>query len=181
VRTYTTGLDLQLVDRRSAIPIGSAVVNIAWDSNRLTTEHADVHGRVSVELPEGAYDVMVAADGYNAALFRGIGVLEGQRVELIRALSVGNGRLEEKPSGAIGGTCVDRLEQPISNIIVQATSGALNYTVRTDKHGCYMLNGVEPGTYSVTFRTGDRAVLSQQLTIARPRQLIRYDARLLFV
>ena len=179
--TTTTGLDVVVIDRRSSIPLGSAVINVVRDEAHLTTEHADVHGRVSVDLPEGAFDVMVSAGGYVASLFRGVGVLAGQRVEIVRALGAGEGRVEEPPAGAIGGRCLDRLDQPLANIIVQAMSDTLNYTVRSDKHGCYMLNGVQPGKYRVTWRSGDRALLTQEMKVERPRQFIRFDAQLLFL
>ena len=176
----TTGLDLQIVDRRSSVPLASVVVNIVLDPSHLRTEHTDVRGRISVDLPQGAYDVMILAGGYTATLMRGVGVLDGQRVELIRGLSPGNGRLEEKPAGAIGGICHDRLSQPLMNIIVQAAADGQSYTVRTDRKGCYMLNGLVPGTYRLTWRTADRALLTEEVELSHPRQLMRKDVRLLY-
>ena len=176
----TTGLDLQIVDRRSSVPLTSVVINIVLDAKRLMTEHTDVHGRVSVDLPEGAYDVMILAGGYTSTLIRGVGVLEGHRVDLIRGLAPGNGKLEEKPAGAIGGVCVDRLSQPLMNIIVQANAEGLSYTVRSDRKGCYMLNGLPPAKYKVVWRTADRALMTADIDLLRPRQLVRKDVQLLY-
>jgi hypothetical protein len=158
----------------------SVVVNIVLDAMRLLTEHTDVRGRVSVDLPEGAYDIMVIAGGYTSTLMRGIGVLEGQRVELIRGLTAGDGRVEEKPAGAIGGVCYDRLSQPLMNIIVQANADGLSFTVRTDRHGCYMLNGLPPGKYRVTWRAADRALMSDEIDLPKARELVRKDVHLLY-
>jgi hypothetical protein len=170
------------LDRRSSIPLASAVVNIVWGTDRISTEHADVHGVVSADLPEGSYDVLVAASGYMSSLFRGIGVLEGQRVEVVRALIPGRGPgAQEQPSSAIGGMVVDRLEHPLSNIIVQATSSEHNYTVRSDRHGCYVLNNVVPGAYEVIWRNGDRALLKESIEIDKPHVLVRRDVRLLYL
>jgi hypothetical protein len=176
----TTGLDLQIVDRRSSVPLTSVVVNIVLDATHLRTEHTDVRGRVSVDLPEGAYDIMLLAGGYTSTLIRGVGVLEGQRVELIRGLEVGDGRVEEKPAGAIGGVCYDRLSQPLMNIIVQAAADGLSFTVRSDRHGCYMLNGLPPAKYRVTWRTADRALMTDTIELAKPRELVRKDVHLLY-
>lgn len=177
----TTGLDLTLLDRRSSIPLASAGVNIVWGGDRLTTEHADLHGRVAVDLPEGAYDVLIAAQGYMSSLFRGIGVLEGARVELSRALVPGEGHAEEEPAGAIGGFVLDRLNRPVMNIIVQASSDHNNYTVRSDKQGVYVLHNVIPNTYEVIWRAGDRALLKQNVVVESARQLVRVDAQLLYL
>jgi hypothetical protein len=156
------------------------VINIVRDASHLITEHTDVRGRVSIDLPQGAYDVMIMAGGYTSTLLRGVGVLDGQRVELIRGLSPGSDRVEEKPAGAIGGVCLDRLGHPIMNIIVQAATEGLSYTVRTDKHGCYVLSGLQPSTYRVTWRSGDRALMTEDISVPRPRELIRKDVRLLY-
>lgn len=175
-----TGLDLQVVDRRSAVPLAAVVVNVVRDATHLITEHTDVHGRVSVDLPEGAYDVMILAGGYTSTLLRGVGVLDGQRVEVIRGLTPGNGRVEEKPAGAIGGIVTDRLGHAIMNIIVQAMGEGANYTVRTDKHGCYVLSGLLPGKYRVMWRAGDRALMNEDISVTRPRELVRKDVQLLY-
>lgn len=180
MRPRITGLDLQIVDRRSSVPLTSVVVNIVVDATHLLTEHTDVRGRVSADLAEGAYDVMIMHGGYTATLIRGVGVLDGHRVELVRGLEPGNGKLEEKPAGAIGGICYDRLSQPLMNIIVQASAEGHSYTVRSDKQGCYMLNGLQPGKYHVTWRTADRALMTDDIEIGRPRQLVRKDVHLLY-
>lgn len=156
------------------------MVNIVRDASHLITEHTDVHGRVSIDLPQGAYDIMVLAGGYTSMLMRGVGVLDGQRVELIRGLTPGDGRVEEKPAGAIGGICLDRLKHPIMNVIVQAMGEGVSYTVRSDKHGCYVLSGLLPGTYRVVWRTGDRALMTEDITLSRPRELVRKDVNLLY-
>ena len=174
-----SGLDLQIVDRRSAIPITGVIVNIVCDAH-LLTEHTDVHGRISVDIPEGAYDVMIQASGYTPTLLRGVGVLGGQRVEMLRALSPGNERLEEAPAGAIGGVCSDRLDRPLVNVIVQATAKGQSFTVRSDKRGCYMLAGLPPATYTVMWRTGDRALQTEEIEISGPGELVRKDVRLLY-
>jgi hypothetical protein len=177
-----TGLDLRLLDRRSSIPLASAVANIVWDNARVTTEHADIRGNIAVNLPQGSYDVLVVAAGYMSSLFRGIGVLDGQRVEVIRGLSPGQGPGDqEKPASAIGGMVLDRLEHPIANIIVQATSGQHNYTVRSDRHGCYVIHNVIPGTYEIVWRAGDRALFKEEIPVPKAGQLIRYDARLRYL
>jgi hypothetical protein len=175
----TSGLDLRIVDRRSAIPITSVVVNVIGDSH-LVTEQTDVRGSIAFDLPEGAYDVMIFAAGYTPTLLRGIGVLSGQRVELIRALSPGDERLEDPPAGAIGGTCLDRVDRPLANIIVLATAKGMSCTARTDKHGCYMLSSLPPDVYRVTWRAGDRALLTEEIEVERPGQLVRKDVRLLY-
>ncbi|MBV8148470.1 MAG: hypothetical protein JO092_05205, partial [Candidatus Eremiobacteraeota bacterium] len=59
-------MDLQVVDRRSAVPISAVVINVIRDATHLITERTDVHGRVHVDLPQGAYDVMIMAGGYPA-------------------------------------------------------------------------------------------------------------------
>ena len=174
-----SGLDLQIVDRRSAIPITGVIVNILCEEH-LLTEHTDVHGRISVDIPQGAYDVMIQARGYTPTLLRGVGVLGGQRVEMLRALSPGNECLEEAPAGAIGGVCWDRLDRPLVNVIVQASSRGQSFTVRSDKRGCYMLGGLPPATYTVIWRTGDRALHTEDIEIATPRKLVRKDVRLLY-
>ncbi|MBV8424023.1 MAG: carboxypeptidase regulatory-like domain-containing protein [Candidatus Eremiobacteraeota bacterium] len=156
------------------------VINIVRDASHLITEHTDVHGRVSVDLPQGAYDVMILAGGYTSTLLRGVGVLDGQRVELIRGLTPGDGRVEEKPAGAIGGICLDRLGHPIMNVIVQAMGDGQNYTVRSDKKGCYVLSGLRPGKYRIVWRTGDRALMTEDINLEHPRELVRKDVALLY-
>jgi len=177
----STGLDLMLLDRRSSIPLATAVVNLL-SHDRLTTAQADVHGKISLDLPEGSYDLMVAAKGYMSALFRGLGVVDGRRVEVIRGLDPGGGRsIEELPAGSIGGLIIDRLDQPVTNIIVQAASAQNNYTTRSDKTGCYVLNNVIPGEYEIVWRAGDRALNTEKLKLGGPRLLLRHDVRLIYL
>ena len=141
----TGTLSATILDRRSSSPLAGARVSCVWRDQRITTLRLDQHGKLRVELPEGVYDLIISANGFLSLLLRGIGILGGNDLQLMRALVPGAGQESDgDPATAVGGYVLDRLKRPLRNILVHASGEGHSYTARTDRSGAFIMHGVAP-------------------------------------
>jgi hypothetical protein len=179
-------LSCRFIDRRSSFPLAGAFVMCVWPDRRMSSVATNEDGRVMLELPEGAYDLVVSAKGYLSMPLRGVGVLGGHRTEVLRGLLPGDGHgSDEDPSTAVGGYVRDRLGHPLVNLMVQVvsqtrsvTDSGKTYAARTDNRGAYLLHGVGHGTYDLVVRATDRVVTRETLGIADVKHFVRHDITL---
>jgi hypothetical protein len=176
-------LSCLFIDRHSSFPLVRAQLMCLWRDQRMSSISTDEKGCAVLELPEGAYDLVVSAKGYLSMLIRGVGVLGGARTEMMRGLVVGEGRSEdEAPSTALGGYIRDRLGHPLGNILVQVVSKSASlietgktYVARTDSRGAYVIHGIGCGEYEIALRAAQRLLAREPLRIADISSFVRRD------
>jgi len=175
------------IDRRSSFPLAAAQLMCVWPDKRMSSISTNDDGRAALELPEGAYDLVISAKGYLSMLIRGVGVLAGHKTEVMRGLIVGEGRGEnEVPSTAVGGYVRDRLGHPLPNLLVQAVAqtksivdSAKTYAARTDNHGAYVIHGIGDGQYEIVLRAAERLLQREPLNVADVKHFVRHDISLI--
>lgn len=130
--------------------IAGATVGVRANGDRadLVQARSEADGRFEVRgLAPGAYDVRVRAPGFQPLTRTGLGVLAGQRFELV---------LELAAPGRIEGTVVDGAEAPLPGVSVvarlkwQPLPDALPSV--TDAQGRFTLEDVPEGTVYVAAR-----------------------------
>jgi hypothetical protein len=180
-------LSCLFIDRRSSFPLAAAQLMCVWANQRMSSISTSDKGRATLELPEGAYDVVISAKGYLSMLIRGVGVLAGHKTEIMRGLVPGAGRGEdESPSTAVGGYVRDRLGHPLPNVLVQAifqTRSSIDstktYAAPTEKDGAYVLHGVGNGSYELVLRSAERTMTKEQISVPDVKHFVRKDIVLL--
>ncbi|RKI19054.1 peptide-binding protein [Corallococcus sp. AB030] len=138
-------------DSGEAIAEATVGVRAHGDRADLLQAHSEADGRFEVGgLAPGAYDLQVRAPGFQPLTRTGLGVLAGQRYELV---------LELAAPGRIKGTVVDIAEAPLSGVTVVAQlkwrplPDALPSV--TDAQGSFTLEDVPEGTVYVAARRAD--------------------------
>jgi hypothetical protein len=174
-------LTCTLLDRRSSAPLHGARITCVGRDNRIARYDADRLGRFCTTFPQGVYDLVISARGYLSLLVRGVGVLGGHHQTITRALVPGQGDdPESEPATAMGGYVTDRVGRPVPNVTVtiNADSGTVAYTTRTDRDGAYLLNGIVPNMYDLTVSAMERRIIRELVPIANARDFVRLDLRL---
>jgi len=129
--------------KKTRAPVAGAVVglspyNEAGDSGHAT---AGPNGRFKLEpLAPGAYDLVVAAEGYTDLMKKGVTIAAGQQFSLT---------LEVEGTGCVEGTVRDPSGAPIAGAVVQGgevwggpfTTG-VSAEARTDSEGRYRIGGL---------------------------------------
>ncbi|NOK09041.1 carboxypeptidase regulatory-like domain-containing protein [Corallococcus exercitus] len=135
-------------DSGEAIVGATVGVRAHGDRAELLQARSAEDGRFEVAgLAPGAYDVQVSAPGFQPLMRRGLGVLAGQRFDLVLELAV---------PGRIEGTVVDGAEAPLPGVTVVARlkwrplPDAL--PSMTDAQGRFVLEDVPEGTVYVVAR-----------------------------
>jgi hypothetical protein len=180
-------LSCLFIDRRSSFPLANAQLMCVWRDKRMSSITTNEKGRATLDLPEGAYDLVVSARSYLSMLIRGVGVLAGHRTEIMRGLIPGEGHGEnEVPSTAVGGYVRDRLGHPMPGVLVQAlfqtrsySDSTKTYAARTDNHGAYVIHGVGNGDYEIVLRAAERTMAKEQLNVPDVKHFIRKDITLM--
>ncbi|RKI44179.1 peptide-binding protein [Corallococcus sp. AB004] len=138
-------------DSGEAIAGATVGVRAHGDRADLLQARSGADGRFEVGgLAPGAYDLQVRAPGFQPLTRTGLGVLAGQRFELV---------LELAAPGRIEGTVVDIAEAPLSGVTVVAQlkwrplPDALPSV--TDAQGSFTLEDVPEGTVYVAARRAD--------------------------
>ncbi|MBZ4371404.1 carboxypeptidase regulatory-like domain-containing protein [Corallococcus sp. AS-1-6] len=138
-------------DSGEAIAGATVGVRAHGDRAELLQTRSEADGRFEVRgLAPGAYDVQVRAPGLQPLTRTGLGVLAGQRFELVLDLAA---------PGRIEGTVVDGAEAPLPGVTVVARlrwmplPDALPSV--TDAQGRFTLEDVPEGTVYVTARRAD--------------------------
>ncbi|MBN9687195.1 MULTISPECIES: carboxypeptidase regulatory-like domain-containing protein [unclassified Corallococcus] len=138
-------------DSGEAIAGATVGVRVHGDRADLLQARSEADGRFEVGgLAPGAYDVQVRAPGFQPLTRTGLGVLAGQRFELV---------LEFAAPGRIEGTVVDGSEAPLPGVSVVAQlrwrplPDALPSV--TDAQGRFTLEDVPEGTVYVAARRAD--------------------------
>jgi hypothetical protein len=91
-----------LLDRRSSVPLSGARITCVWRDNRISLLDSDPGGNFSAALPPGVYDLMISARGYLSLIVRGVGILPGHALHVVRALVPGEGTdLEAVPATGV--------------------------------------------------------------------------------
>ena len=170
----------RFLDRRSSHPLAAARLSVVGHDGRATFGKTDAGGEFSISLAEGVYDLAISARGYLSMLIRGLGVLSGHRVEIVRALVPGDAGSEAPGdvSTAIAGYVTDRLGGALQHVVIELRSDAHKQHARTEKNGAYVFHTVPVGDYELFFRAGDRALEKVPLAIPSTRTLMRIDKRL---
>jgi len=172
-------LECKLLDRRSSVPLALAQVTIVWRTSKISIIEADKQGQFRLDLPEGVYDLVISARGYLSLFVRGLGILAGHEQQIMRALIPGVGQAPaDEPATAIGGYVVDRLGRAVANITVNAHGERATYTTRTDRQGAYVLHGVIPEMYDITFKAHERPILIEHVLVPNAKEFLRHDSRL---
>lgn len=172
-------LTLTLIDRRSGVPFAGARVSVPV-GGEVVLLRADAGGSCRLRLPQGAYDVLVSADGNFTVTLRGVGVLAGSDQTLVRALLRNAAHSSGRPSAAIGGFVAGVTGKPVPGLAVTAEHvrrGTGAYTARTDAAGAYVIHGVPPGEYHVAAHGMRRELHDEQVDVYAPRRLYRHDIR----
>lgn len=158
-----------------------------WPDQRMSTIATSNDGSATLELAEGAYDVIVSAKGYLSMLIRGVGVLGGHKTDMMRGLIPGEGHGEEEhPSTAVGGYVRDRLGHPLMNLLVQLVmqtksivDSGKTYASHTDNRGAFVIHGVTNGSYEIVLRDSIRLLAREPITVADVKHFVRHDVTLL--
>ena len=175
----TGSLECKLLDRRSSVPLAQSQVTVVWRTGKMSVIEADRNGIFRLELPEGVYDLVIAARGYLSLFVRGLGILAGLEQQIMRALIPGVGQAPaDEPATAIGGYVVDRLGRAVANITVNAHGERATYTTRTDRQGAFVLHGVIAEMYDISFKANERRVLIEHVLVPNAKEFIRHDSRL---
>jgi hypothetical protein len=145
--------------------------------SRIAQLDTDARGQFRSDFPEGVYDILISARGELSLMLRGIGVLGGHEQHITRALVPGDSADNVAAASAIGGFVSDRLEHPVQGLAVTARNELSSqvYTGHTDRFGAYVLHGVPPGEYDLTFRTVTETLHKEHLTITAAKQFHRRD------
>jgi protocatechuate 3,4-dioxygenase beta subunit len=138
-----------VVDRSTGNPIAQASVVARGDNGHGATRTDDRGNYEIVRLPPGSYRVAAEAAGFSRSSYpEPVVVRSGQTVPGIVV------RLVPEPGarrGAIAGRVTDRKTgEPIPKALVIAQGRAGKFRTGTDRHGEYLLLGLEPGDYRVT-------------------------------
>ena len=170
----------KFLDRRSSHPLAEARLSVVGHDGRATFGKTNAQGEFALKLPEGVYDLAISARGYLSMLIRGLGVLSGHRVEIVRAMVPGDAGSEPPSdvSTAIAGYVTDRLGSALQHVVVELRSEAHKQNTRTEKNGAYVFHTVPIGEYDIFFRAGDRALEKVPVAIPTTKILARVDKRL---
>lgn len=170
----------KFLDRRSSHPLAETRLSVVGHDGSATFGKTSAAGEFAFKLPEGVYDLAISARGYLSLLIRGLGVLSGHRVEIVRALVPGDAGAEPpgEVSTAIAGYVIDRLGSALQNVVVELRSDAHKQNTRTEKNGAYVFHTVPLGEYDIFFRAGDRALEKVPIAIPSTKTLMRIDKRL---
>ena len=170
----------KFLDRRSSHPLAEARLSVVGHDGRATFGKTNAAGEFSLKLPEGVYDLAISARGYLSMLIRGLGVLSGHRVEIVRALVPGEAGSEPPAdvTTAIAGYVTDRLGSALQHVAVELRSDAHKQHARTERNGAYVFHSVPLGDYDIFFRAGDRALEKVPVAIPSTKTLTRIDKRL---
>jgi len=180
-------LSCLFIDRRSSFPLAGAQLMCVYPDQRMSSIIAKDDGRATLDLPEGAYDLVVSAKGYLSMLIRGVGVLAGAKTELMRGLVPGEGHGQDEPrSTAVGGYVRDTRGHPLPNLLVQAvfqtksvTDSGKTYAAHTDNHGAFLIHGIGNGQYEIVLRAAERLLARERLTVADVKHFVRHDITLI--
>ncbi|MBQ0071044.1 MAG: carboxypeptidase regulatory-like domain-containing protein, partial [Spirochaetales bacterium] len=104
------------------------------------------NGSYSVKLKPGLYNAIVSYPGYKPETYSGINVVAANTTVLDEFSLVAN-------AGSIIGTLIDKDGHPLSgvNVLVRDGEGEHSYSSLSSLDGTYLVSGVLPGTYDVTF------------------------------
>jgi hypothetical protein len=181
IREPSGSLMCTLLDRRSSVPLSGARITCVWRDNRISLLDSDPGGNFSAALPPGVYDLMISARGYLSLIVRGVGILPGHALHVVRALVPGEGTdLEAVPATAVGGFITDRLGRGVSNVTVHLTAedGSNAYTTRSERDGAYIVHGVVPDMYDLAVRAMERTLVRDYVPIAHVKHFVRFDLQL---
>lgn len=171
-------LTCTLLDRRTSAPLANAHITCVAGF-RIAQLETDSRGQFRSDFPEGVYDILISARGELSLMLRGVGVLANHEQHITRALVPGDATENVAAASAIGGFVHDRLDHAVPGLAVTARNalGGQAYTAHTDRFGAYVLHGVPPGEYDLTFRTASETLHKERLTITAAKQFHRRDWR----
>lgn len=140
-----------VIDRSTGNPIGQASVVARGDNGHGATRTDDRGNYEIVRLPPGNYQVAAEAAGFQRGICPDpVVVRSGQTVPGIVVRLVPEQGVRR---GAIAGRVTDlKTGEPIPRALVVAQGRAGKFRTGTDRHGEYLLLGLEPGDYRVTAR-----------------------------
>jgi hypothetical protein len=171
-------LTCTLLDRRTSAPLANAHITCVAGS-RIAQLETDARGQFRSDFPEGVYDILISARGELSLMLRGIGVLANHEQYITRALVPGDAADNVAAASAIGGFVHDRLDHAVAGLAVTARNALEGhaFTAHTDRFGAYVLHGVPPGDYDLTFRTSTETLHKERLRITAAKQFHRRDWR----
>jgi protocatechuate 3,4-dioxygenase beta subunit len=155
-----------VIDRSSGNPIGQASVVARSDSGGRGAARTDDRGNYEIlGLRPGNYRVAAEAAGFSRGSYpEAVVVRSGQTVPgiILRLVPEQGAR-----RGAIAGRVTDlRTSEPIPRALVVAQGQSGTFRTGTDRHGEYLLLGLEPGDYRVTARARHHSAQSYPEAVA---------------
>jgi len=148
-----------VIDRSTGNPIGQASVVARGDSGRGAARTDDRGNYEITGLRPGNYRIAAEAAGFQRGSYpEAVVVRSGQTVPgiIVRLVPEQGAR-----RGGIAGRVTDlRTGEPIPRALVAAQGRAGKFRAGTDRHGEYLLLGLEPGDYRVTARARHHFVQS---------------------
>jgi carboxypeptidase family protein len=144
------------------IPGASLGLSPASEGGELGRTTAGADGRFAFGgLPAGAYDLDAGAEGFAAAIRKGLQVAPGESFEV---------RLTLAGTGAVEGTVRDGAGRPLAGARLRGgrlwgTMGQVDAEAVTGEDGRYRLGGLEPGRTTVRARRGEALGGAAQLVL----------------
>jgi hypothetical protein len=149
-------LKIRVLDKVTTQGIPNARVSLTKDSKPLGGEKVtDGQGEVQfkdVDPADGYIAFINNAQGYKSSASPVIKVVEGETESNVLLDRISNGA----GNGLIVGSVKDDTsKQPISRLTVNCFGNGANLSTFTDENGSYLVEGLLPGTYTVSYlRTG---------------------------
>ncbi|HPY96723.1 MAG TPA: carboxypeptidase-like regulatory domain-containing protein [Candidatus Cloacimonadota bacterium] len=142
---------------------GNALNNVQVTATKSTGEIRKVsasNGSYSIAVTPGVWTVSAQKEGYTATNTAQTNISSGQTTTMTTIVMNQNTKnvsgYTKLPSGSA-----------IATVTVMATKGALSYTKSTNSNGAYQFNGLEPGTWTISWsKTGYSAPSDYQFTIS---------------
>ena len=142
---------------------GNALNNVQVTATKSTGEIRKVsasNGSYSIAVTPGVWTVSAQKEGYTATNTAQTNISSGQTTTMTTIVMNQNTKnisgYTKLPSGSA-----------IATVTVIATKGSLSYTKSTNSNGAYQFNGLEPGTWTISWsKTGYSAPNNYQLTIS---------------
>lgn len=136
------GSVLGTVRDESTIPIAGARVVAAWGDS--ASAYTDCHGRFSMWLDEGLYDIRVEKPGYALSAF--------EDVEVISSMSTQVDPVVGNVFASLAGCVRDSLTaEPLEGVLVSAVGPEGSASAVTNADGVYAIDRIVPETAAVRF------------------------------
>jgi hypothetical protein len=158
-------LKVRVLDKVTFQPIYNARVSLKNGENTVGSERlTDQNGEVlfpAIAEGDGYIAYVNNAKGYKSSASPMIKVVQGAESNVLLD-RIGNG----EGSGLIAGSAKDKDSKlPIEKLTIMCTGNNINKSVFTDENGSFLVEGLSPGTYIVTFVKAGYAQAKKQVVV----------------